>query len=177
MLKVSRFNNFYCVIFSIIVICIANFWLFALCCFLQINRFYIWFKKFLLGIARISLTPPWHFRSAILNQRHIEGTISLSSTSWLVFGCGLSSKPEWLSPNSPHQGFVVTLQPSPKLNSHKNLCKPVNLDQIGFDLSDKEISAPDRRFVIDSVLGRAPSVRQDMVWEQSPVRPRTWQGS
>ena len=52
------------------------------------------------------------------------------------------------------QGFVVTLQPCPKLNSHKNLCKPVNLDQIGFDLSDKEISAPDRRFVIDSVLGR-----------------------
>ena len=114
MLKVSRFNNFYCVIFSIIVICIANFWLFALCCFLQINRFYIWFKTFLLGIARISLTPPWHFRSAILNQRHIEGTISLSSTSWLVFGWGLSSKPEWLSPNSPHQGFVVTLvTPSP----------------------------------------------------------------
>ena len=38
--------------------------------------------------------------------------------------------------------------------SHKNLGKPVNLDQIGFDLSDKEISAPDRSFVIDSVLGR-----------------------
>ena len=41
-----------------------------------------------------------------------------------------------------------------KLNSHKNLCKAVNLDQIGFDLSANEISAPDRRFVIDSVLDR-----------------------
>ena len=41
-----------------------------------------------------------------------------------------------------------------KLNSHKNLCKAVNLDQIGFDLSANEISAPDRRFVIDSVLNR-----------------------
>ena len=68
------------------------------------------------------------------------------------------------------QGFVATLQPA-KLNSHKNLCKPVNLDQIGFDLSDNEISAPDRSFVIDSVLGRG----QDMVREQWPdVRPKTW---
>ena len=41
-----------------------------------------------------------------------------------------------------------------KLNSHKNLCKAVNLDQIGFDLSANEISAPDRSFVIDSVLDR-----------------------
>ena len=56
------------------------------------------------------------------------------------------------------QGFVMSLlPPSPhqtKLNSHKNLCKAVNLDQIGFDLSANEISAPDRRFVIDSVLDR-----------------------
>ena len=50
--------------------------------------------------------------------------------------------------------FCIDFAGSLKLNSHKNLCKPVNLDQIGFDLSDKEISAPDRRFVIDSVLGR-----------------------
>ena len=56
------------------------------------------------------------------------------------------------------QGFVMSLLPSPtqqtKLNSHKNLCKAVNLDQIGFDLSANEISAPDRSFVIDSVLDR-----------------------
>ena len=56
------------------------------------------------------------------------------------------------------QGFVMSLLPPPthqtKLNSHKNLCKAVNLDQIGFDLSANEISAPDRRFVIDSVLDR-----------------------
>ena len=57
MLKVSRFNNFYCVIFSIIVICIANFWLFALCCFLQINRFYIWFNFFTGHCSDILDTP------------------------------------------------------------------------------------------------------------------------
>ena len=54
-----------------------------------------------------------------------------------------------------------------KLNSHKNLCKPVNLDQIGFDLSDNEISAPDRRFVIDSVLGRGHPRSGGRIWSEN----------
>ena len=62
-------------------------------------------------------------------------------------------KGSWINISKVLSNFAAEPQPS-KLNSHKNLGKPLNLDQIGFDLSDNEISGPDRRFVIDSVLGR-----------------------